>query len=92
MDINEYDDYTHQYESYEVYFAQQLGVHRAEHIFFQLMAVAKVALHDLPDGWSVGIYEDADNQVNALYLSSLHIMLTFLSLSIFIGPENSILL
>jgi hypothetical protein len=61
--INEYD---HQYESYEEYFAQQLGVHKTEQIFPQLMAVAKVALYDLPDGWSMGIYEDADNQVSVL--------------------------
>jgi hypothetical protein len=63
---NEYNDEYPQYEPHEVYFAEQLGVHKTEHIFSQLMAISKAALYDLPDGWSVGIFEDAENQVNSI--------------------------
>ena len=52
-----------EYKLHEVYFAEYLGVKRNEFFFDKLMAIASVALYDLPSGWSVGVYEFPENEV-----------------------------
>ena len=51
------------YEPQEFYFATHLGVEKDERFFNQLLAVAKAALYDVPERWTVGVYEDPEIMV-----------------------------
>jgi hypothetical protein len=64
----------HGFKAHEIYFAQHLGVELDEDCSLQLVAVAKAALYDLPNGWTTGVYENEDDNVDLYFFNLIKLL------------------